>query len=410
MKTKINFKILISLWIMLLVVVLNMNTVNAATEVEELYNKIPVEINVDSTVWEEISNIIENEYILDTTKIKEKIDLPEGYTLHIIFENANCLDQGTAYITYNDKTVGNPKYLTVHYKDENQKTTSNEELATKLIENMQTAKFTYSYDGILNDENLSGAILKDTQEELIKSIKTKLNASSNVEIKAIQSFDGGDNTVIHYVGLFIDKVYYGSAIVMQEVVKEQEEINKSVSVTDNTTNIKLETDTTVVPENTVLEATEVKEQKIINVVKESLKEVSSKFVTYDINLLSNGTKVQPNGKVKISIPVPTGFDTSKLVVYRVADNGDKTEYKVAVEGKYATFETDHFSTYVLAEKEANNQQQTTATPTTTETQNKGEKDNTPKTGTTNIIGYVGILTVISAVGIIAFRKKQNSIL
>ena len=92
MKTKINFKILISLWIMLLVVLLNMNTVNAATEVEELYNKIPVEINVDSTVWEEISNIIENEYILDTTKIKEKVDLPEGYTLHIIFENANCLD------------------------------------------------------------------------------------------------------------------------------------------------------------------------------------------------------------------------------------------------------------------------------------------------------------------------------
>ena len=72
---------------------------------------------------------------------------------------------------------------------------------------------------------------------------------------------------------------------------------------------------------------------------------------FDIKLESNGVKIQPNGKVKISIPVPDNFDKSNLVVYRVADNGDKTEYAVTINGDVATFETDHFSTYVLAEKE-----------------------------------------------------------
>lgn len=91
---------------------------------------------------------------------------------------------------------------------------------------------------------------------------------------------------------------------------------------------------------------------------------------YDITLQSNGVKVQPNGKVKVSIPVPEGLDTNKLVVYRIDKEGNKTEYKITVETidniKHAIFETNHFSTYVLGEKAEE-------TTTNTETTAKGEK-------------------------------------
>ena len=67
----------------------------------------------------------------------------------------------------------------------------------------------------------------------------------------------------------------------------------------------------------------------------------------------------------------------------------------------ATFETDHFSTYVLAEKEVT--QNTTNTNNTTDR----KKDDTPKTGTTASIYFIIPVAVISAIGIIAFRRKET---
>ena len=117
--------------------------------------------------------------------------------------------------------------------------------------------------------------------------------------------------------------------------------------------------------------------------------------------------------------VPTDIDTSKLVIYRISENGEKTEYKATIETigneKYATFETDHFSTYVLAELKGasdNNQQQITPPPTTEQpstgtTTNNNDKDNTPKTGTIDIINYMIPVAVISACGIILIKRKET---
>ncbi len=167
---------------------------------------------------------------------------------------------------------------------------------------------------------------------------------------------------------------------------------KPVTVTDNKTNIKLETNDGVVPSNTVLEVQPITEGKIFDNVKKVLSNVN-KFKAFDITLKSNGVEIQPNGKVKISIPIPQDFDTSKLMVYRVEENGQKIAYKVNVvtidNVKYAQFETDHFSTYVLAETEPNSK----------------EKDNTPKTGTeTNTIPYV--LGIVATIGIAFIIKRK----
>ena len=74
---------------------------------------------------------------------------------------------------------------------------------------------------------------------------------------------------------------------------------------------------------------------------------------------------------------------------------------ISVNGDVATFETDHFSTYVLAEKEVT--QNTTNTNNTTDR----KKDDTPKTGTIASIYFMIPVTIISAIGIIAFRRKET---
>lgn len=179
------------------------------------------------------------------------------------------------------------------------------------------------------------------------------------------------------------------------VIIRNEEVTEPVTTTDTETNIKLETDTNVVPKDTVLEVTLISNGSRYNIVKRALQFIKN-FKVFDINLLSKGIKIQPDGSVKISIPIPENFDKSKLVVFRVTDNGEKIEYNVTVNGNDATFETNHFSTYVLAEKEVEEP---------TQTVDKGEKDETPKTGTVDIIGYVSLIALVSLVGIVELKKK-----
>ena len=134
-----------------------------------------------------------------------------------------------------------------------------------------------------------------------------------------------------------------------EIIAILGESSDTVIKTDSKTNIKLETLSEIIPNNIIMCVTEIASGETFNQIKSNLPKVE-RFKAFDITLKENGANIQPNGKVKISIPIPTGFDASRLIVYRIEENGDKTEFPVTVENGYSTFETDHFSTYVLGEK------------------------------------------------------------
>lgn len=192
------------------------------------------------------------------------------------------------------------------------------------------------------------------------------------------------------------------------IIKKEKAKTEIVSNTDTKTNIKLDTTTDVVPSGTTLVAEKVSDGKAYNTAVTALGKDVSKFEMYDINLMSNNTKIQPNGKVKVSIPVPSGFDVAKIVVYRVADDGTKTKLDANVKDGYVVFETDHFSNYVVAEQ-ATSTENTNTDTTETKTENKNtdrELDNTPKTGEeTNVISVVAtIVSVISALGLAVIKK------
>ena len=89
-------------------------------------------------------------------------------------------------------------------------------------------------------------------------------------------------------------------------------------------------------------------------------------------------------KITFEIPEKLRKEGRKFVIYRY-HNGTVTELNVTVEGNYATFETDEFSSFALAYNDSN------------ETSN-------PKTGD-NIIYYVGVL-VLSLVGLVYFKRKR----
>ena len=71
---------------------------------------------------------------------------------------------------------------------------------------------------------------------------------------------------------------------------------------------------------------------------------------FDITLKnSEGVHVQPNGTVKVKLPLDWS-QNGNYKVYRVSDDGTLTDMNAYRQGSHMVFETDHFSIYVIAEK------------------------------------------------------------
>ena len=160
---------------------------------------------------------------------------------------------------------------------------------------------------------------------------------------------------------------------------------------DSNTNIKIEATSETIPNDMIMDVIEIESGETFNEIKDILVEINN-FKAFDITLKSDDKNIQPNGKIKISIPIPVGFDASKLVVYRLDEKYNKTEYQVTVVNEYATFETDHFSTYVLGEKSKLSDEKNNGAEQSTETTQKNNEAE-PSTETTTTENNVQNKTV-----------------
>lgn len=73
---------------------------------------------------------------------------------------------------------------------------------------------------------------------------------------------------------------------------------------------------------------------------------SARVVVFDITLTKDGEKVQPNGKVKITMPKP--FESDGYVTYHIKGDNTVEELKTTVDGNNIYFETTSFSYFVVA--------------------------------------------------------------
>ncbi len=119
---------------------------------------------------------------------------------------------------------------------------------------------------------------------------------------------------------------------------------------DFDTDIKVETIASDVPDDMKVKVDEVNEtDDEYNKIKEK---INNEFEAYDISLLSgslDGKVTNTDGSFKVSIPIPDKFKGKKLTVYYINDNGEIEEYKLSTTNNVGSFETNHFSTYILAE-------------------------------------------------------------
>ncbi len=148
--------------------------------------------------------------------------------------------------------------------------------------------------------------------------------------------------------------------------------------------------------------------KVDKAVKDTLSSKVGKYAVLDITMSdAAGAKIQPlnNGNVLVTIDVPSTLDANKgLVVYRMEDNGTLTELKTSVENGKVSFETNHFSTYIVAEKAAVAEETTTAAAAKETTT---AKTNSPKTGDAAPVAAL-MVVALGACGAVIASKKKNA--
>ena len=148
--------------------------------------------------------------------------------------------------------------------------------------------------------------------------------------------------------------------------------------------------------------------KVDKAVKDTLSSKVGKYAVLDITMLdAAGATIQPlnNGNVLVTIDVPSTLDANKgLVVYRMEDKGTLTELKTSVENGKVSFETNHFSTYIVAEKAAVAEETTTAAAAKETTT---AKTNSPKTGDAAPVAAL-MVVALGACGAVIASKKKNA--
>ena len=181
------------------------------------------------------------------------------------------------------------------------------------------------------------------------------------------------------------------------VVKDSSKVNdnRALITSDVGSNVTISAETALIPFDTLIQVSKITNGSEYDKIIKILEVANSEML--DLKLYSNSigeyiTKLD-NGKFEVKIPIRESLKGKDLVVYYVDENDKVVEYVVAIEDGYAVFETDHFSIYTLTENAGN----------ATEDRKKYE---TPKTGTVDLIAYLGIAILISACGIVIFKENK----
>ncbi|MDM8211634.1 hypothetical protein [Mediterraneibacter glycyrrhizinilyticus] len=148
---------------------------------------------------------------------------------------------------------------------------------------------------------------------------------------------------------------------------------------------------------------------------------SDQFQIYTVAVIDPVTQqpVQPDSPVEVSLDMPSGYDTDRVVVSEISMDGEtpvRTELSFTYDNGKAVFETDHSGIYVVMEKKVQPQLPASLEMTSkvekleltkkypdsvSLTSSSGTRTLNPQTGDDNSVLIWGVVTAIAAAAVIA---------
>lgn len=137
---------------------------------------------------------------------------------------------------------------------------------------------------------------------------------------------------------------------------ENQQLTWSQVVGDTTVNVTAEAG--ALPADAQLSVTEITSEDEVKEIEKAVEEkaIEEQFsikniFSYDIKFLVDGSEVQPNTPVQVSVDTPEITSSEDAAVLHVDDNNVAEDMKGAVDGEgKVVFDAPHFSTYVIAQK------------------------------------------------------------
>ena len=128
----------------------------------------------------------------------------------------------------------------------------------------------------------------------------------------------------------------------------------NIKDTDSGVTLEIPSDSqATLPAGTVIDVVDKSNEQVSDEILDELATTEKTIVealgVYDLNLLLDGVKIQPNGAVVVTLPAPkltTEYD--RIIVVYIAPDGSYEECKTTVNTNGTiSFETDHFSKYAV---------------------------------------------------------------
>ena len=213
-------------------------------------------------------------------------------------------------------------------------------------------------DGLISSYgNVAGSITRTT-EEILDSVEiswkhaftTALGIADSTALNSVVFGPAGQAMKLIFAGNGAMDAAYQIGAVCQSINAPYVTIH-APGTTDSTTvnGVSVNLEKGQLDTDTVLNV-----YRVVNTENVSLGQATQdikKGELYNIAFTKNTQPVQPNGTVTVRIPIPDYFVTDACTVFRQEKNGTWTPLKARLEGKYITFETDHFSLYSVVNKD-----------------------------------------------------------
>ena len=179
-----------------------------------------------------------------------------------------------------------------------------------------------------------------------------------------------------------------------------EELSSAVDYTDAATGVKVHADKGVFDEGIKIVVTEITLGADYDNAASALTDIGKKFKLYNVKFINtDGNEVSPNGTVTISFPIAAGYDSDKLAVYRINEDGSKILVKGTAADGYYTVVTKSAGNYAIVEKGS----------AIAENHNNGSMKS-PITGAPNTAIWVTLAFAgLGMLGVIGTTKKRKSV-
>ncbi len=118
-----------------------------------------------------------------------------------------------------------------------------------------------------------------------------------------------------------------------------------------TTNVTLESEGKVFPDDAEVKVERINDVKSLEAIKNNVKSVAKKFAAYDITAQSSDASVDPTGSVIATFNIPSGYNTNRVAIYYLSEDGkcEKIASTVNKTGNTVEAELSRLGKYVIVE-------------------------------------------------------------